>query len=128
MTAHRIIFATPADLKSDPVPSFRKYLHLHFTGRPPIVMNEGDCISVAIQNADKPSSEPVVHLPLQTAEESDYKPAKWFEDHTTINGDSLRQAVASGKFLPSYGGKNKKRYSLSAAMRIWGSDIVKNNP
>jgi hypothetical protein len=59
--------------------------------------------------------------------EADFKTAKWFEDNTSINGDSLRKAVSDGKFLPNYGKANRKKYSLSAAKLIWGPKIIKGN-
>jgi hypothetical protein len=54
----------------------------------------------------------------------DYKPAKWFEDHTTVSGNSLRRAILNGKQIRTEGSKGKKLYSLTDAKAIWGNDIV----
>ncbi len=54
---------------------------------------------------------------------SDFKTAKWFDDHTSITGESLRKAVSDGKSLRTRGTKAKKLYSLTDAKLIWGSDI-----
>jgi hypothetical protein len=77
----------------------------------------------------------VANLFLQFADEFDknsvetdaenYKLASWFDENTTVSGDSLRKAVADGKRLRSKGSKRKKRYSLHDAKAIWGNDIVK---
>jgi hypothetical protein len=56
---------------------------------------------------------------------SDYQSAKWFEENTTITGESLRRAVADGKFLRTVGPKGKKRYSITDAKAIWGDGSFK---
>jgi hypothetical protein len=64
-------------------------------------------------------------LPTNPADSpEDFKTALWFDEHTTVSGGSLRRAVHDGKFLRTIGSAAKKRYSLTDAKTIWGSDIV----
>jgi hypothetical protein len=71
-----------------------------------------------------PATENRIEKTAELNEQIDYKTAKWFEENTSVRGDSLRQAVSDGKFLRSVGPKGKKRYSLTDAKTIWGNDIV----
>jgi len=50
--------------------------------------------------------------------------SNWFEKHTSISGDSLRQAVSQGKLLRTRGTEGKRLYSLPDAKRIWGDGIM----
>jgi hypothetical protein len=68
-------------------------------------------------SSDKKSPAPLVI-------EDDFRASAWFEENTSVTADSLRQAVSDGKFLRTVGPPKKKRYSLTDAKAIWGSDIV----
>ena len=70
---------------------------------------------------------PKLSSPILSDEPSpqdDMKSAKWFEDNTTVTGESLRKAVSGGRFLRTVGPKGKKRYSLMDAKAIWGDDVI----